>query len=206
MTTPPPTPNDPGQQPPQTGGPTSPQTPPPPGPTPPPPGTTPPGPAGGPVPQTPPPPGSTPPPYDAGSVPPQGHNPYANPSNSGVWTSQRPLTPAEERNLGMLSHVASGAVLVVSGGTLGWLPALVLYLLYRDRGPFVRKHTADSLNVQIITAIVLLISIPLTIVFGLGLLTGFLAFIFAVIVHIVGAVKANNGEWWSPPMTPTFVS
>ena len=28
---------------------------------------------------------------------------------------------------------------------------------------------------------------------------------FAVIVHIIGAVKANNGEWYNPPLTPQFV-
>jgi len=26
-----------------------------------------------------------------------------------------------------------------------------------------------------------------------------------VVVHIVGAVKANNGEWYTPPLTPQFV-
>ena len=41
----------------------------------------------------------------------------------------------------------------------------------------------------------MLIGIPMIIVGGL----------YVLIVHIIGAVKANNGEWWNPPMTPQFV-
>ena len=25
------------------------------------------------------------------------------------------------------------------------------------------------------------------------------------VLHLLGAMKAYNGEWWSPPMTPRFV-
>ena len=32
-----------------------------------------------------------------------------------------------------------------------------------------------------------------------------LALLRALIIHIVGAVKANRGEWFVPPLTPTFV-
>ena len=51
---------------------------------------------------------------------------------------------------------------------------------------------------QIIAGIVMLISLPLMIV-----LIGFLDLrgrrgVFAVIVHVIGMVKANNGEWWTP--------
>ena len=32
-----------------------------------------------------------------------------------------------------------------------------------------------------------------------------LAFVVAGILHVVGAIKAYNGEWWNPPLTPRFV-
>nr|WP_257909746.1 DUF4870 domain-containing protein [Janibacter limosus] len=76
--------------------------------------------------------------------------------------------------------------------------------MYKDRGPFVRQHAANSLNVQIITAILLVASSVLMLV-----LIGFIAYplviIVATVIHIMGAVKANNGEWWQPPMTPQIV-
>ena len=82
-----------------------------------------------------------------------------------------PLTPDQERNWATLSHVVPLIAMVVSAGTLGFVGSLVIYLLYKDRGPFVRQHAANSLNIQIITGIVLLISFPLMLV-----LVGFLTY------------------------------
>ncbi len=115
-----------------------------------------------------------------------------------------PLTPQQERNWATLSHVIPLIAMVVSAGTLGFVGSLVVYLLYKDRGPFVRQHSANSLNIQIITGIVLLISFPLMLLL-VGFLTYGLALVFALVVHILAAVKANNGEWYTPPFTPAFV-
>ena len=116
----------------------------------------------------------------------------------------QPLSPTEERNLGMVAHLVPAVLLPLSAGTLGFVGSLVIYLMYRDRGPFVRAHAANSLNVQIITAILLIVSTVLMIV-----LIGFLAYplviVVATVIHVIGAVKANNGEWWTPPLTPTMV-
>ena len=42
------------------------------------------------------------------------------------------------------------------------------------------------------------------------LLIGFvlypLVIVIAVVIHAVGALKARDGIWWNPPMTPRFVS
>jgi len=114
------------------------------------------------------------------------------------------MSPTEERNLGMIAHLVPAILLPLSAGTLGFIAALVIYLVYKDRGPFVRQHAANSLNVQIITAIVLVVSTALMIVL-VGFLTYGLAIIVATVIHVVGAIKANNGEWWAPPLTPQIV-
>jgi uncharacterized Tic20 family protein len=31
------------------------------------------------------------------------------------------------------------------------------------------------------------------------------AFVVAGVLHVIGAMKAYNGEWWTPPLTPQFV-
>jgi len=117
----------------------------------------------------------------------------------------RPMSPTEERNLGMIAHVVPAILLPLSAGTLGFIGSLIIYLIYKDRGPFVRQHAANSLNVQIVTAIGLIASTVLMIV-----LIGFLAYplviIIATVIHIMGAIKANNGEWWTPPLTPRLVT
>jgi len=90
--------------------------------------------------------------------------------------------------------------MVVSAGTLGFVASLILFLIYKDKGPFVRAHAANSLNVQITTGIVLLVSIPLMFVL-IGFLTFAAAVVIAFVLHLVGALKANRGEWWRPPFT-----
>ena len=65
------------------------------------------------------------------------------------------VSPREERTMGMLGHAIPLVAMVVSAGVLGFVASLVLYFLYRDKGPFVRANVANSLNIQIATGIVL---------------------------------------------------
>jgi uncharacterized protein len=115
-----------------------------------------------------------------------------------------PMSPSDERQWGMLAHVIAVAATVLSGGFLGFIAALVVYLVTKDRGPFVRAHAANALNVQIIAGIAFLVSVPLFFVL-IGFVTYPVAWVLAVVAHIIGAVKANNGQWWDPPLTPKFV-
>ena len=137
---------------------------------------------------------------------PHGQTPPQQPPGAGLPPGYTPaaLSPTEERNLGMVDHLVPAVLLPLSAGTLGFVGSLVIYLMYKDRGPFVRQHAANSLNVQIITAILLVVSSVLMLV-----LIGFIAYplviVVATVIHIMGAVKANNGEWWQPPMTPQIV-
>ena len=116
----------------------------------------------------------------------------------------RPVSPAEERTWGTIAHVIALAAMVLSAGLLGFVAALVLYLYFKDKGPFVRQHAANSLNVQLTMAIVIVISLPLMLLL-VGFITYGLAFVFAAVVHIMGALKASNGEWFTPPFTIRFV-
>ncbi|QBX56563.1 DUF4870 domain-containing protein [Nocardioides seonyuensis] len=115
------------------------------------------------------------------------------------------ISPEQERTWGMIAHAGALAAMVFSAGFLGFVGSLAVYLMYKDRGPFVRAHAANSLNVQITMFIWIVVSIPLILLLGLGLLTLIAAPFVAGALHIVGAIKASNGEWWNPPLTPRFV-
>ncbi|HYN28836.1 MAG TPA: DUF4870 domain-containing protein [Dermatophilaceae bacterium] len=159
------------------------------------------------------PPAGAPPAYPTGPAAPQQpgvEQPAAgSPAvGSAVATGTQPMTPEQERTSGLAAHGIALAATVISGGFLGFLGALVMYLVLRDRGPFVRSHTANALNIQItvaigyavatisaITIIGLIVAIPLWVAL----------FVYAVITHVIGMTKANNGEWWDPPLTPKFV-
>jgi uncharacterized protein len=124
-------------------------------------------------------------------------DPYAAP--------RTPISPSQERSWGAGAHFVPLVAMVLSAGLLGFVGSLVIYVMYKDRGPFVRAHAANSLNVQITTGIVLLLSIPLFLLL-IGFLTYPLALVYAFVMHLIGGLKANRGEWWNPPLTPRFVS
>lgn len=117
---------------------------------------------------------------------------------------QQVLEPAQQRQWGMLSHLIPLIAMVLSAGLLGFVGSLIIYVMYKDRGDFVRQHAANSLNIQIMTGIVLLISFPLMLVL-VGFVTYFIALAIAFVLHIIGALRANEGQQWSPPLTPSFV-
>lgn len=123
-------------------------------------------------------------------------NPHGAPSGA--------VSPAEERTTGMLAHAIPLVAMVVSVGTLGFIASLVLYFVYKDKGAFVRENAANSLNIQITMGIVMLVSLPLMLVL-VGFVTFLAAIVVAFVLHLVGAMKANRGEWWKPPVTLNLV-
>ncbi len=92
------------------------------------------------------------------------------------------------------------------GGTfLSFFVPLVIYLVYKDRDPFVRRHSAQALNFHITLFIVYLVSIPLILIF-VGILTIFAAAISAVVFSIIAAVAANDGREYTYPLVPKMIS
>ena len=124
------------------------------------------------------------------------------------------MSPRDERTWGAISHAGAVVAMVCSAGFLGFLASIAVYVVHKDRGPFVRAHAANSINVQISMFIWLVVATVLYVVLGIVTLgIGFVIFlpvflvplVVAGILHVIGAVKAYNGEWWNPPMTPQFV-
>jgi uncharacterized protein len=111
----------------------------------------------------------------------------------------------EDRNLGTIAHVTPLVLMLVSGGLAGFIGSLVVYLYAKDRGEFARRYAASALNVQIIVCVAAAVSYVLMFVL-IGFLTLPIVIVFGLVVHILGAVKANKGELYDPPLTPTFVS
>jgi uncharacterized Tic20 family protein len=124
------------------------------------------------------------------------------------------MSPEDERTWGAISHAGAVVAMVVSAGFLGFLASIAVYVVHKDRGPFVRAHAANSINLQISMFIWLVVVTVLYVILGVVTLgIGFFVLwpiffvppVIAGILHVMGAVKAYNGEWWSPPLTPQFV-
>lgn|SRR5690606_22534623 len=126
---------------------------------------------------------------------------YQTPS---TYTAPGQVVSTDDRNLGTIAHITPLVLMLVSGGLAGFLGSLVVYLYAKDRGPAARQYAAGALNVQIMVCIAAAVSYALMLVL-VGFLTLPIVLVAGIIIHIVGAVKANNGQPFNPPFTPTFV-
>ncbi len=107
------------------------------------------------------------------------------------------MSPSDEKLWATLINV--GALF------FGFLAPLIGYLVLKDRGPFVRSHSATSLNFQLTLLIAYVVGGVLTIVL-VGFFIIFAAYILNIVLCIIAAVKANKGEWYQYPMSIKFVS
>jgi len=115
-------------------------------------------------------------------LPPQAYGP----GSAAFWQP----TP-EERTLAMWTWV--GSILI------GWLMPLIIFLTKKDESPFVRETARQSLNFQIVVTIGMTISYLLMFVF-IGFVTAPAIGIFTLVICIIGAMKANQGEGYRPPL------
>jgi len=107
------------------------------------------------------------------------------------------MGPSDEKLWATLVHV--GGIFV------GFWSSLIGYLILKDRGPFVRAHTATALNFQITLIIAEVVGWILTLVLiGFVILTA--VYIVRIVFSIIAAVRANRGEWYTYPLSIKFVS
>ncbi|TFB90120.1 DUF4870 domain-containing protein [Cryobacterium sp. TMT1-3] len=109
------------------------------------------------------------------------------------------MSPADEKLWATLIHVG--------GIIFSFLPALIGYLVLRDRGPFIRAHTATALNFHISYYIYAAVLVPITVItLGIGGILYAPLAIVALVFMILAALAANRGEGYSYPLTIKFVS
>jgi uncharacterized protein len=108
---------------------------------------------------------------------------------------QAPVSPSDARMWSLFAHLG--------GIFFSFVAPLVIYLIYKDRDPFVRRHSTQALNFQIIAAIAYVVSGMLPFI---GILTGFATFVCVVVFSIMGAVAANAGREYTYPFVPQMVT
>lgn len=129
-----------------------------------------------------------------GQVPPQQY-PY-----QGQQAGAAPLTQAEDKQWASFAHFGGALGAFLGAGTAGWIAPLIIYLVFKDRGPFTRQESKEALNFQLtITIYVVGLYIVGTIL--ALVLIGFLLYplawiigVLGIIFGIIGGVKVNNGE------------
>ena len=121
----------------------------------------------------------------------------ATPPPADPYQANAPLSPSDEKLWATLIHIG--------GIFFNFLPALIGYLVLKDKSPFIRQHTATALNFQITILIAYVVGGILSIVV-IGFLIIAAAWVLNIIFSILAAIKANQGQPYSYPLTIKFVS
>lgn len=108
----------------------------------------------------------------------------------------------DDKTFGMLCHLAALSGLIIPFGTI--IGPLVVWLLKKEQSPYVDAQGKEALNFQISMTIYLVISSILIIVL-IGILTTIVLGIAWLILTIVGAVRANDGQHYRYPLTIRFI-
>lgn len=124
-----------------------------------------------------------------------GQSQYGQPAG-GYQQPSPPMRPEDEKLWATLIHL---------GGILFYaVPALVGYLVLKDRGPFIREHTRQALNFQLTLLIAYVVGGILSTIF-IGFLVLAAAGIVAIVFSIIAAIAANKGQWYRYPLTIEFI-
>lgn len=111
-------------------------------------------------------------------------------------------TTSSDRAIAVLAHLSAPIAALVSLGSLSLLGPLVMWFIYKDKSPYVRRAAAGALNfnlsfwllyvvswILIVTIVGALVGIPLMIVI----------LVVSLVCHVQGAVRANRGESYEYP-------
>ncbi|MFT2816519.1 DUF4870 domain-containing protein [Leifsonia sp. A12D58] len=120
-------------------------------------------------------------------------------------TPPAPLSAMDDKQWASFAHL---------GGILGFLPSLIIWLVFRDRGSFTNVEAKEALNFQITLGIGYVVIYIAT--FVLGVITfGLLSFlsnliwvlwIIGVVFSILGFMKAKDGFHYRYPFAIRFIS
>ncbi len=110
-----------------------------------------------------------------------------------------PLTTAEDNQWASFAHL---------GGILGFLPSLIIWLVFKDRGSFTNVEAKEALNFQITVAIgqvavfiinAILTAVTLGIWGFIGWLLPLAVWVISLIWSIQGFMKAKAGNHYRYP-------
>lgn len=111
----------------------------------------------------------------------------------GASLSAPPLTPSEDRQWATLAHFL---------GILGFVPSLIIFLIYRDRGPFTEQESKEAFNFTFPPSIAAAVCLLLSLLPGIG---GIFAVLNALIwvtlaaFAVAAGIHVNRGRPYRYP-------
>ena len=112
------------------------------------------------------------------------------------------LVTPDERQMGLFLHLSQLANVILF--PLGIIVPVILWQTQKEKMPALDAHGKMVVNWMISCTIYAIVSFVLMFVL-IGFLTILAVLILGIVFPIIGAVKANNGELWSYPLTIKFL-
>lgn len=107
----------------------------------------------------------------------------------GVPANAPPLTASEDRQWAFMAHC---------GGILGFVPALIIYIVFRDRGPFTAQESREALNFTlpptIVAAVANILALAVPAAGSLFAILAVALWIFLTVFSVIAAIQVNRGQ------------
>jgi uncharacterized protein len=100
-----------------------------------------------------------------------------------------PLSSEQDIQWGSFAHI---------GGILGFLPSLIIWLVFKDRGSFTNTEAKEALNFQITLVFGYILSAILVVVV-IGAVLAWVVWIAGVVFSIIAFLQAKDGKHYRYP-------
>ncbi len=119
-----------------------------------------------------------------------------------IYESSTQPPSSDDKNWAMLCHLGAFAGFVLPFANV-FVP-LVLWLMKKDTSAFIEAHGKEVVNFQLTLTGILAVCTLLYFVL-IGFMFHIIFVLFGVVVTVLGAIKAQNGEGFRYPMTLRLV-
>ncbi|AUZ88941.1 DUF4870 domain-containing protein [Arthrobacter sp. TmT3-37] len=117
----------------------------------------------------------------------------------GTPANALPLTASEDRQFATLAHF---------GGILGFIPSLLIFLIFKDRGPFTAQESKEALNFTLPPTILALVAWLLSLVpviGGIFAVVNALIWVTITIFSVNAGIQVNRGRPYRYPLNLRLV-
>src|SRR4051812_15218904 len=108
----------------------------------------------------------------------------------------------DDRTWGMIAHLSALVGVIIPFGSV--IAPLVIWLVKKDQSAFVAENAKEALNFNITVAVVAVVCWILIFIF-IGVLLGIALAIYWLVMTIIAAIKANEGNMYRYPISIRLV-
>lgn len=115
---------------------------------------------------------------------------------------------SETRTASVLAHLSGPISSFVSAGWLAIAGPLVVWFIYRDRSAFVREQAAEAFNFQVtmwLGAIIGGLLCLTVLLIPVGVILILASVVMSVVMGVLAALKAANGQTYNYPWKSNFL-